>query len=374
MYDEVIEDNLTEQEKLLLDIIEAGNELTEQQVTTVIDHPTLADDYRVLMAAKAAAKAKRMNIDVESKLHDFKARQSNARRRKTIAWWTAAALVAAAVACLVIWLPTTKVAEPEHDVTGHIFTADKTGHDVTLTAADETIATVKNTPASTFTEIDIDELLTDSQPEETITLQVPLGKSAHLTLPDGSQVWLYPDSRLLFPHRFTGNEREVSLEGQAYFKVVRNEEQPFVVSAGDMVTKVLGTEFVVAAYANDIPKVALVSGKVEVTNHLAKTVLTPGKLAKLNADGHFSVNDVDTEQYIQWRDGYFYFDNATAHDILLAIGRNYNVCVICPHPETLDMRMRFIADRNEPLANVIQRLNELGDLKVVINENRIEVR
>ena len=43
-------------------------------------------------------------------------------------------------------------------------------------------------------------------------------------------------------------------------------------------------------------------------------------------------------------------------------------------PETLDMRMRFIADRNEPLANVIQRLNELGDLKVVINENRIEVR
>ena len=114
--------------------------------------------------------------------------------------------------------------------------------------------------------------------------------------------------------------------------------------------------------------------KVEVTNHLAKTVLIPGKLAKLNADGHFSVNDVDTEQYTQWRDGYFYFDNATAHDILLAIGRNYNVCVICPHPETLDMRMRFIADRNEPLANVVQRLNELGDLKVVINENRIEVR
>ena len=107
---------------------------------------------------------------------------------------------------------------------------------------------------------------------------------------------------------------------------------------------------------------------------LGKTVLIPGKLAKLNAYGHFSVNDVDTEQYTQWRDGYFYFDNATAHDILLAIGRNYNVCVVCPHPETLDMRMRFIADRNEPLVNVIQRLNELGDLKVVINENRIEVR
>ena len=100
----------------------------------------------------------------------------------------------------------------------------------------------------------------------------------------------------------------------------------------------------------------------------------PGKQAKLNADGHFSVRDVDTEQYVQWRDGYFYFDNVTIHDILLAIGRNYNVCVICPHPETLDMRMRFIADRNEPLANVVQRLNEIGEMKVVINGNMIEVR
>ena len=55
------------------------------------------------------------------------------------------------------------------------------------------------------------------------------------------------------------------------------------------------------------------------------------------------------------------------------IGRNYNVCVICPHPETLDTKMRFIADRNEPLANVIKRLNELGGIKVTVNGNMIEI-
>ena len=44
MYNEVIEDNMTEQEELLLDIIEAGNELTEQQMSAIIDNPTLADD------------------------------------------------------------------------------------------------------------------------------------------------------------------------------------------------------------------------------------------------------------------------------------------------------------------------------------------
>ena len=141
-----------------------------------------------------------------------------------------------------------------------------------------------------------------------------------------------------------------------------------------MQTTVLGTEFVVSAYENTEPTVALVSGKVEVKKDMAKAVLTPGKQARLNANGQFTMNNVDTEQYVHWRDGYFYFDNATLHDILLAIGRNYNVCVICPNPESLNVRMRFIANRNEPLSNIVQRLNELGGIKVVVNGKKIEIK
>ena len=374
MYDEVIEDNMTEQEKLLLDIIEAGNELTEQQMSAIIDNPTLADDYRVLISAKAAIKSKQKNIDVDKKLADFKAIHNNPRRHNSIVWWSAAAVVAAAVACLFIMLPTTKEDEPEHNVSGHVFTADIANHDVTLLIADETITTVKKSSSAPFTEIDANRVLADSEPDEKVTLQVPLGKSAHLTLPDGSEVWLYPDSRLKFPQRFASNKREVVLEGQAYFSVVKNTEQPFVVFANGMQTTVLGTEFVVSAYENTEPTVALVSGKVEVKKDMAKAVLTPGKQARLNANGQFTMNNVDTEQYVHWRDGYFYFDNATLHDILLAIGRNYNVCVICPNPESLNVRMRFIANRNEPLSNIVQRLNELGGIKVVVNGKKIEIK
>ncbi|MDD6780525.1 MAG: FecR domain-containing protein [Prevotellaceae bacterium] len=376
MSNETIEEKITEQDQLLLDIIEAGDELTDQQEEKLMADPQLADDYRMLVEAKAEMLSRRRQDSVEERLTAFKASHQSPTRRKGLRFtlWSAVGAVAAAVACLIIWLPTTKVTHQEHNVPDHIFTADMTDHDVTLTASDETIATVKKTPTAPYTEIDADRLLADSEPDEKVTLLVPLGKSAHLTLPDGSQVWLYPDSRLKFPHKFIGNTREVVLEGQAYFSVVRNEEQPFIVMANGMQTTVLGTEFVVSAYEDMAPNVALVSGKVEVKKDGERAVLMPGKQAKLNADGHFSVRDVDTEQYVQWRDGYFYFDNVTVHDILLAIGRNYNVCVICPHPETLDMRMRFIADRNEPLANVVQRLNEIGEMKVVINGNMIEVR
>ena len=180
MYDEVIEDNMTEQEKLLLDIIEAGNELTEQQMSAIIDNPTLADDYRVLISAKAAIKSKQKNIDVDKKLADFKAIHNNPRRHNSIVWWSAAAVVAAAVACLFIMLPITKVAEPEHNVSGHVFTADIANHDVTLLIANETITSVKKSSSTPFTEIDANRVLTDSEPDEKVTLQVPLGR-AHIS-------------------------------------------------------------------------------------------------------------------------------------------------------------------------------------------------
>lgn len=373
MYDETKEEELTRQEKLLLDIIEAGKELTEQQVTTIIDNPELADDYHMLMEAKAGMICRRRHDNVEKRLEAFKASHQPPTRRRKLFLWSAVGAVAAAVACLLLWLPTAKVAQNEHNVPDHIFTADITGHDVEIKSHDKTIATIKKTSTAPNVEIDINSLLADAETDEKVTLQVPLGKSAHLTLPDGSQVWLYPDSRLKFPHRFAADKREVALEGQAYFSVVRNTSQPFVVVANGMQTTVLGTEFVVSAYEDTAPNVTLVSGKVEVRKDMEKTVLEPGKQARLNAGGHITVEDVDTEQYIQWRDGYLYFDNATIHDILLAIGRNYNVCVICPHPETLDTKMRFIADRNEPLANVIKRLNELGGIKVTVNGNMIEI-
>ena len=372
MYDNTIEEEITKHDQALLDIIEAGNDLTEKQAEDILNDSGLADDFRLLNAAKALIGSK--TIDTEKKLAEFNVRHNGRLRRKRVALWSAVAAVAAAVACIVMWMPSSEVAELQHDVQGHIFTADMTDHDVTLSTSEKTLATVKKTTTAPFTEIDADNLLAESEPDERVTLQVPLGKSAHLTLPDGSQVWLYPDSRLKFPHRFAADKREVVLEGQAYFSVVRNTEQPFMVVANGMQTTVLGTEFVVSAYEGMKPNVTLVSGKVEVKKDMAKTVLKPGKMAELNDDGHFTVNDVDTEQYVQWRDGYFYFDNATVHDILLAIGRNYNVCVICPRPETLDVRVRFIADRNEPLANVVQRLNELGGLKVVVSGNMLEVK
>ncbi|MGN0281889.1 MAG: FecR family protein [Prevotella sp.] len=377
MTEETIEQITTEEEQLL-ELLEADSELTDEQKDGLLGNKQLADDY--LLARHAIAMLGERPLDIEGRLERMKRQRSRKTQGRRIArlspiWGLGGLAVAAAVACLLLFLPTAKVETSGHTDENHVFVADKVASNITLTADEDkkTLAEVKKGNTVVDTEIDVNALLAECEADERVTLQVPTGKSAHLTLPDGSQVWLYPGSRLKFPQRFVGDTREVMLEGQAYFSVQRDPSHPFVVSAADVTTTVLGTEFVVSAYEDTTPQITLVSGSVQIAKGNSRVLLSPGRQAMPTADGSFDITEVDTEPYVQWRDGYFYFDNATLHDILVAIGRSYNVCVVCQHPESLTKHMRFIADRSEPLESIIDRLNAIVDKKVTLNGNTLEV-
>ncbi|MGM9698207.1 MAG: FecR family protein [Prevotella sp.] len=376
MTNETIE-HITDEEQQLLELLEAGKELTDDQKESLLGNNRLADDYLLMRQAIAALDGQ--PLDVEQKLKCMKDRHQKQPYRRRIArlspLWGVGWLVAAAVACLILFLPTAKVETSEYNEAEHVFVADMSASNILITAngSDKTLAEVSKTKNEPDTEIEVDALLSKSETEERVTLQVPTGKSAHLTLPDGSQVWLYPGSKLKFPQKFLGDTREVILEGQAYFSVQRDVNQPFVVSASDVTTTVFGTEFVVSAYEDTTPLVTLVSGSVQIVKGHHKALLSPGHQATLTVDGGFEISEVDTEPYEQWRDGYFYFDNASLHDILIAIGRSYNVSVVCQHPESLTKRIRFIADRNESLPKVIDRLNGIVDKKVTLKGNTLEL-
>ena len=107
--------------------------------------------------------------------------------------------------------------------------------------------------------------------------------SKRTILPDGSMVNMSPGSRIRFSKEFEGAERELFLEGEAYFDVAHNNERPFYVYARNVVTKVLGTSFIVSARGNDEKvTVSVKTGKVSVYSRKAahkKTVLTPNQEA-----------------------------------------------------------------------------------------------
>jgi transmembrane sensor len=161
------------------------------------------------------------------------------------------------------------------------------------------------------------------------TLTNPRGsKVIDMTLADGSHVWLNAGSSVTYPVAFVGNQRKVSIIGEAYFEIAYNSTMPFFVSKGDVQVQVLGTHFNVNAYDDEIDiKVTLLEGSVEVRKGSSSGLLKPGQQAKITTEVKI-LNNVDLQQVMAWKDGNFKYSRTDLKVIMREIGRWYDVEVI----------------------------------------------
>lgn len=289
------------------------------------------------------------------------------RRTVKMRWMTAAAVTAAAaVVALFVFVKGNKV-EQDTAAADVLFAAVTSADNVTVSTAEGDKKVDDQKPLK----------FSDKQTKvEDITVTTPRGKDMTLELPDGTKAWLNADTKLTFPSQFTGNSREVKLVGEAYFEVTHDKAHPFIVSTERLVTKVLGTSFDVRAYTGSQPSVVLIEGSVQVSTPgvVKATRMKPGELATLSTSGAIDIAEVDTYPYTQWRDGFFYFNNVDAREILKEIGRWYNVSIVVESPEKLSRRLHFVAERDSNLRTTMQHLNGLGNIEVELKEKTIVVR
>lgn len=207
-------------------------------------------------------------------------------------------------------------------------------------------------------------------------LSTPRGMDFKVILSDGSEVWLNAESSLEFPSAFTSKERRVNLKGEAYFKVARNEECPFIVTTDKMQVRVLGTEFNFKNYVSEPSHVSLVSGSVEVYTPDGKApevTLKPGQDACLDSSGQIQVREIDTYSVSQWVNGFFYFDNSPLVDILRELGRWYNLGVVFRSSDLMEQKMHFSASRSDEIALTLENLNRLRKVHVSLEGNNLVV-
>lgn len=168
------------------------------------------------------------------------------------------------------------------------------------------------------------------------TILVPYGKRAHLSLADGTLVWLNSGTKLIYPTSFNGESREVFLEGEGIFDVAHNKEKPFFVrAANNYNVRVLGTLFSVSCYSGDAKiSTALLRGKVKVayakkgffSSDTLQSVLSPGMIAALDKKQQTLKTTVqDVEPLFSWRKGYYEFSKEKLPLVLDKLKRYYNV-------------------------------------------------
>ena len=346
-----------------LDIVEAGRDISDEQLQRLLADDELQADVQLALEAGAGLRAARRPVDVEARLKAFHAehdRQPHAAYRYL---WP---LLAAAVLAGFIYL--LRPAHQEETATPQtiLFTADAHQEGLQLTNEQgETVAlSAKTRQYTSVTLADFRRVLSEAETER-VTLSVPNGKSTDITLPDGSVAYLHPGARLVFPTAFIGKERAVVLEGEAYFKVAHDAAHPFVVMAGDIETTVLGTEFNVDSRSGSV---TLINGSVRVSSDGHNVMLKPHEQY---AEG--TVREVDTTPYEMWRDGYLYFDNVELHDIMLAIGQNFNMTVEFRDTTALHLKMRFMADRNNGVDAAVQMMNHMKKATISRHSDRLVV-
>ena len=152
------------------------------------------------------------------------------------------------------------------------------------------------------------------------------GSPQHIVLPDGSSVDLNGNSRLT-TRIVKGKDREVWLEGEAYFKITKQSNQAkFIVHSGQLKVEVLGTEFNVRGMGEKT-EVVLESGKVQLSlkeSSDLKVVMEPGELAEFSkSSGQLTKRDVNTRLYTSWKEGKVIFENATVEDIARILRERY---------------------------------------------------
>ena len=202
------------------------------------------------------------------------------------------------------------------------------------------------------------------------------GMVTQFELADGSQVWLNSGSSLKFPTSFTGDLREVKLTGEAFFKVTKNEKQPFRVRAKDLNIEVLGTSFNVVSYDDEQQaEVVLVEGKVKLSAEINQTkkifgTMLPGQRAVYTEDTQkVESEEVAVDKYIAWREGNLIFRDDKMEDVVRRLSRWFNVEIVINDPEIKNYAYKATF-RNENLPQILNllRISAPIDYQIVGNK------
>ena len=188
-------------------------------------------------------------------------------------------------------------------------------------------------------------------------------------LPDGSTVWLNKDSRLYYLNDLQGETREVRLEGEGYFDVVKDADHQFVVKAGGMSIKVLGTRFTVSAYEDRPVEAYLEEGRIlaEVPEH-EPVILDPDQAVRYDASvGEMSTFSETASDHTAWIDGRLEFVNKSLKDIIDCLEHWYCVSISCNDMEMASKVRLSMTIRQEGIEEICKALSTIADLSYFID-------
>jgi transmembrane sensor len=206
-------------------------------------------------------------------------------------------------------------------------------------------------------------------------LYVPKGEDARIYFQDGTEVFLNADTRIRYPDKFGLRNREVYLDGEAYFNVKANRRKPFVVHAQNTKTEVLGTSFNVNAYSNNNTiQVVLDDGQTAFHVHARSYPMLPGQQVEYDkTTGKTTLRNLRQSSHASlWKKNTIYFYDTPLGDVIKVLERRFNVRFHVHSPEALNYSYT-LTTRQSSIESVLDELQKITPVKFNVEEAVITV-
>lgn len=209
------------------------------------------------------------------------------------------------------------------------------------------------------------------------TISSPADKITKITMPDGTEVVLNMASTLQYDkNAFNQKNREVWLNGEAFFDVSKNPEKKFIIHTADLKTVVRGTSFNVKAYA-ELPEisVSVKTGKVEVySKNKSLAALQPNQQIVYKMQTQKSAVGVCNGEMVNaWQEGYIVFHEASKEELILRIEQRFHVNVEVKTTKLDHVKLNALINKTESAEKVLQKLQLIYNIHYIITDNHITI-
>jgi ferric-dicitrate binding protein FerR (iron transport regulator) len=238
------------------------------------------------------------------------------------------------------------------------------------------IATTKQAYALSYIPAKQQDVSAKEEEEVINRIYVPRGKEFQLELSDGTKVWLNSDTELQFPALFVGKERRLTLKGEAYFDVAKNEEMPFVLSIEGAEIKVFGTQFNVNTRKIEKQSTTLIEGSISITQDgEPEKILHPGETAEINLlSGEMKVLNADTRIYTAWRYKGYLFENESLENVLEELALWYDVEIVYEDEQVKKERFSGWLQRKDEIMSILRPIEKTSYLHFRLEQNKVIVK
>ncbi len=202
-------------------------------------------------------------------------------------------------------------------------------------------------------------------------------KNVEVVLADGTKLWLNKESSVRYPKKFKSKTREIILKGEALFKVATDTNKPFLIHAGSIITRVLGTSFTINAIdtAKDIT-ISVITGKVAFYNkndEKQQVILTKGEKGTYTAkEKQITKSKNHDLNFMAWKTGILTFNNSSLPEVCKALNNYYDTLIFVRQPELVNQSWtaRF---QNKELHEILSILEITFGLTCKHNKQGIEL-